>query len=1243
MTPEALSFRMVNTIFWMDRSQIFSKKRVLRHKFSPNIFVLSQDLPNRFPMLRKSRSAAFAVMVMAGGLSAGAQEQAGVERQPLAERPSHHGETLFTTLPAAQTGIDVVNSYDDPRIWAARYEEFAFGSIGTGVAIGDYDGDGLPDVYLAGKAARGRLYRNLGDWRFKDVTEAAGVATGTPEWETGTAFADIDNDGDLDLYVCRAGAANRLYLNQGDGTFKEAAHAAGLDLADASVMADFADYDRDGSLDMFVQTNLLDILAAPRGQRDHLYHNRGDGTFAEVTDTAGIHGQSQGHGAIWWDPDENGWPDLYVGNDFVVPDQLYLNRGDGGFVDVINAFAPSCPYFAMGSDIGDVNNDGRLDLLVADMLPTSREQYVSGMLNMQAKTATRVPAVAAAQAMHNVLLLSTGTARFQEAAVLAGIAATGWSWSVRFEDLDEDGRVDLHVTNGMFRDFLDADFLARVNQVDLPARKRLVQAAPELRERNWAFRNRGDLGFEPVGAAWGLDHHGISFSAAFGDLDGDGDLDLIFSNYNAPPTVCRNDSAGTHRVVLALRGTASNRFGIGARVRLESATGVQVRQLTAARGYLATSEPIIHFGLGGDARIDRLTIDWPSGRRQVIEGLSADSRYVITEPSADSGSAPKRPAAQFRDISSLAGLALAVIETPVDEFAAQPLLPARQQSLGPSLAVADLDGDGVDDILVGGVIGQPRQLLLQVGPKHLAGGNSALRQEPAVADAGILVFEANGDGQPDLLVAKGGVNQPAGDPSYQPRLLYGRGRGLFDEAPAGALPPLPISAGPAVAADFDRDGQLDVFIGGRVVPGDYAATPRSALLCNDGGRFVDVTEQIAPGLSQVGHVQSALWTDVDQDGWLDLLVATHWGGIRCWRNQAGRGLVDVSAELGFTAAGSGWWNSIAAADFNGDGQPDYAVGNLGLNTRYRASPEAPVVLLAGTFDASGRKHLIETETVDGQLFPIRARDTLLTAIPTLRRRAPSYHAYARSTAESLLGTDQMAAATRLEVTELRSGVFLSEGTGSARGFRFVPLPRAAQIAPLFGLVAGDFDGDGRADLYAVQNTHAPHDEIGRFAGGVSQLLRGDGHGGFTCASPEQSGLVVSGEARALAVKDFDRDGWPDFIVSRPDATTLAFLNNPQDGRAEFSIQLAGTKANPAAIGARITVVHQNGMTQTAEVHAGSGYLSQSSTATFFGFPSANPPLELHVQWPDGRRSLHAWRAGAHALRIAQPSATPAAP
>jgi hypothetical protein len=1044
----------------------------------------------------------------------------------------------FTPLSAEQTGIAMVNHYDDPAMWGARYREFSLGAIGTGVAIADFDGDGRPDVFVVSKTGKNHLYRNLGGFRFEDVTDHAGVGEPGGAWQQGAAFADVNNDGRPDLYVCRFNAPNLLFMNRGDGTFAEEAAPRGLALSDASGMAAFCDYDRDGWLDVYVQTNLLDGERRPNGQRDHLYHNNGDGTFTDVTDRAGISGDTQGHSATWWDYDEDGWLDLYVANDFKDPDQLYRNKGDGTFTNVLSWVVPHTAHSSMGADTADLNNDGHPDLVVADMAATSREADQRGMAGLrQGLTDNEQNPGAAPQFMRNAVFLGTGTGRVLEAAFLAGLAATDWTWTVLFEDLDNDGRVDGWFTNGMVRELHSTDLTQRMlTRESLAERVRIAKASPVLAQRHLAYRNLGDLRFEETGQAWGLDQTGVGFGSAFADLDGDGDLDLVYTSMDAPVSVLRNDAAGGQSIVVALRGTRSNRFGAGATVRIATDRGPQMRTLTLARGYLSTGEPILHFGLGEETTVRTLTVEWPSGARQSFPDLPAGRRYEITEPAGPALPPPPRVPPLFAEVSQQLGFEFASREKPFNEWAAQPLLPCRLNRPGPTALAADLDRDGQDDLVLGGVSGESGRLLSNLGDGQFMAYGTNLFPETMVPDGPIAAFDADADGDLDLLVTKAGTAAPAGSAAYEPRLLLNNGRGRFTPA-AGVLPAMPVSAGAAAVADFEHSGRPGIFLGGRSVPGAYPQVPRSALLAWRDGKYADVTAGLAPALANPGLVTAALWADVDADGWADLIVACEWGRVSCFRNREGKGFDDVTEKLGFDSGGTGWWRALVAADLNADGRPDFAAGNTGLNTRYHATAAEPALLYAGVSVGGSAPQLIEAEYREGKLYPLRDRDTLAKYLPAALRPFPTAAAYAKAGLEEIFPAPVLAGATRLAATELRNGVFLSQPDGT---WKFTALPRLAQIAPITAWQAGDFDGDGRVDLLAVGNVHTPTAETGRFDGGLGWLLRGDGRGGFTPLPVAESGIVVPGDARALVVTDLDRDGHPDFLVTQNNGRALFF-------------------------------------------------------------------------------------------------------
>lgn len=1132
------------------------------------------------------------------------------------------GKTLFTRLDAAQLGLPVQNPYDDPTMWAQRYREYMGGGMGSGVAAGDFDGDGKVDLYVSTKTRPGRLYRNLGGWKFEDVTDAAGlseqgswfdrikstVSSDAPAiWRQGAVFADVNNDGRPDLYVCRNRAPNLLYVNQGDGTFREEAAERGLALVDGSVVGAFADYDRDGWLDVFILTNQMEGTE-PTGRPDRLFRNTGDGQYVEVTQPAGIAGETFGHAATWFDYDGDGWPDLHVANDFAGADHLYRNNRDGTFTNVINAVAPHVPYSAMGVDAADVNNDGHFDLLIADMATTTRERDRRGLAASRDDVlmmGTRAGAVP--QYLRNTLLLNTGRGVFREAAIWAGLAATDWTWSLRFEDFDLDGWTDLHVTNGMVREANNSDLLVRMmGALSDKERIAVMKSSPVLAESNLAYRNLRGEGFAPVTAEWGLGEVGVSFGAATADLDHDGDLDLVYLNYDGGLSVFRNDVTAGHRVIVRLHGTRSNRFGAGAVVRVESAsTGRQARTLIIARGYASGSDLVAHFGLGADPKISRLTVEWPSGVRQELTDLDAGFAYTITEQGEPAKAAPPAPAALFTTRSEAPGLALtdeSPLALPDKE---QVFLPFRTDRGGPGLAVADVDGDGHDDIYLGATTGSPARLLrwrdgtyAAEPPRGVAPGT--------VEDGPPLFLDADGDGARDLLVTKAGANAAAWPDWFRPVLYAGDGRGGF--TPTDRLPALSLNVGAAVAADLDGDGDLDLFLGGRSVPGHYPEKPASALLRNDGGRFTDITPD---SLRQVGLVKSALWRDVEGDGRPDLILALEWDTVRCFRNEGDGRFSDQTAKLGFASGGRGWWNGLASADFNGDGRPDFAAGNLGLNTIHEATPKHPATLFRGDFAQNGTKLLAEAVYDGATLYPLRGRADLGARLPLILRKFPRNDAFAKATFKDVFGEKPLAAAERFEADNFSSGVFLSQPDGT---YRFTPFPRTAQIGPIQGLVATDLDGDGRADVAAVQNSDIA---VPRFHGDVGIFLKGGGDGTFTALAPERSGIVLPGNGRAIVLLDPANDARPGLFLTQHGGRS-EFLANEAPVTRWLKLRLVGRAGNPDAIGARVRLTFADGRVTHHEIGLGGGWFSQGAPAIH----AAGPVTEAAVRWPDGHTSRH---------------------
>ena len=1122
---------------------------------------------------------------------------------------------------------------------------------------------------------------------------------GDAAWGIGTALIDIDNDGDLDIYVCNYDHPNQLFINRlihegkrGEAlSFSEEAARFGINVIDACVEPSFCDFDRDGDLDLYLLMHQLyreggrpveglkifeengkyvledkwrryfwveqeerredgSFLYNEAPRADRFFRNDGEAGFTDITGPAGISTERHwGNSATWWDYNNDMWPDLYIGNDFFSPDFLYRNNGDGTFTEVAKETLRHSTWFSMGAVQSDFNNDGLTDFVLADMLPTTHYMQKASMGSMGARLDKLAKVDGPRQLMRNALYINTGTDRFMEGSWLAGVAKTEWTWAIRSADFDCDGLPDLYFTNGIPRQFNHSD-LPEMNHESLVGRTQWehYEHTEERREANAAFRNLGNFEFEKTTQEWGLDHIGMSYGASMGDLDRDGRIDLVVTNLQDPVSVYRNQNAAdSNRIVIDFKGISSNSHGIGCQVAIETDSGRQVRHLYPSGGFLDADEAIAHFGLGPNTVVRTLKVDWPSGRSQLFRDLEANQRYTITEPDgpAEKSSPVKsrRPESpMFTESDVLDGFGN--IEAAFNDFDRQLLLPFKLSQLGPAQAWGDIDGDGDSDLFFGGASGQPGQLFenkteagsaeVRLRPKPVPLFSADARYE----DMGTVFIDVDSDGDLDLYVASGGIECDPGDKLLQDRLYLNNGEGEFSRAPEGSVPEFRESSSVVVAADVDRDGDVDLFVGSRSVPGHYPGIPRSIFLRNDGGRFTNATAEIGPQLEKTGLVTSALWSDVDADGWQDLLVTHDWGAVKLFRNREGK-LEDDTENAGLSE-NLGWWNGIAGRDIDGDGDIDYVATNLGLNTQYHASVDSPELLFYGDFDGTGKYHIVEAEYAieDGKkvCYPRRGLSCSSHAMPFVREKLTTYHDYASSTLFDIYDQSKLEKSQLHTANNLRSVLLRNDGEGV---FQIEPLPHLAQIAPAFGVVLRDFDLDGITDCFLVNNHFTPQPETGAMDGGLSLLLRGTGNveNPFEPVWPGESGLEVPGDSKSLGAIDLNLDGRDDFVVGVNSGNPSVFLNSIENPNTQpLRIQLTGKPGNPFAIGSRVTVIAQGLASQTAEVHAGGGYLSQSDAGLNFAAPKGSEgEVKVTVTWPDGSESTAKSATGAAFLKIEQ--------
>ncbi len=1131
---------------------------------------------------------------------------------------------LFEQLPADQTGIHFANTLRESD--SLNIITFEYFYNGGGVGLGDINNDGLVDVFLGGNMTKSRLYLNRGNFTFEDITDKAGIHTGDG-WATGISMVDINADGFLDIYVCRAGPygsekrANQLYINQKNGIFAEQARPYGLDDTSHTTQAAFLDYDRDGDLDVYLVTNVMEktgpnIIRPKRNDgsaesTDRLYRNNGNNTFTNVSNEAGILTEGYGLGISVVDVNRDGWPDVYVANDYLSNDHLYINQQNGTFTDQITRYFRHQSYSAMGTDAADIDNDGLVDFITLDMLPEAdeRRKNMIGLMNYD-RHLSELRYGYSPQFMRNTLQHNngpnpeTGQPTFSEIGRLAGIHRTDWSWSALLADYDNDGFRDLLVTNGYPKDLTNRDFVAyrmaqyQQGSTDNGQLMEALNKVPAASVTSYLFRNNaGNLTFTNQSAAWGFTKPAFSNGAAYADLDNDGDLDLVINNIDQEAFVYRNwanQLRKNHYLRIQLHGPKTNPTGFGTTVALFYGGRQQFMEQSPVRGYESTVEPTLHFGLGAATVVDSMRITWPDGKSQRLTSVKANQVLVVNYTNAVPAQNTRPTAAKpiFREAPAAMGIRYKHTDELYIDFKIQPLLPHLLSQNGPGVAVGDMNGDGRDDFFVGGAFNQSGRVFMQ-GPHNTFKNSPLTTGQKYEEDMGSLLFDADQDGDLDLYVVSGSNEFDTGSTYYRDRLYINTGtdRTGFPTftLSADALPNSTSSGSTINAADFDRDGDLDLFVGGRLSPGQYPMPTDSYLLRNDavspaGNRtnspkFTDVTNTVCPSLDKLGMVTSALWTDFDRDGWVDLLVVGEWMPITFLKNKHGK-LIDVTNATGLSHT-HGWWNSLVAGDFDGDGDTDYVAGNLGLNNEWRTTPDKPVTMLAGDFDKNGTVDPVICQYMGDALCPVHPRDEMASQMNYLRRKFPRYADYANATIADVFSADQQRQAYIAKSETFQSVYLENRGNGQ---FRLRPLPTPAQLAPVFGMTSGDYDHDGKLDVLLTGNSYATEAITGRYDAFSGLFLTGDGKGNFRPLSTQASGFFVGGDAKGLAELTLS-DGQSLLLAAQNNDVLKAFV--PRSGSKTTTLQ-----AHPLDAFAEVT--GPDGRTVRHEFYYGSTYLSQSS-------------------------------------------------
>ncbi len=1013
-----------------------------------------------------------------------------------------NSDTLFSIISSTSSQIDFTNSVNQTNEFNCL--NYTYALIGGGVAVGDINNDGLEDIYFNSNQNSNKLYINNGNFEFRDVTNKAGVSD-EQGWSTGVNMIDINNDGWLDIYVCKSASVenselrkNKLFINQKDGTFKENAKAWGLDHNGFSIQSYFFDYDKDGDLDMYLVNHRSDFENTLRIEKkenqkfypeisDHLFRNDGN-HFVNVTQQAKLVNKAWGLSASIGDFNNDSWPDIYVANDYIKPDMLYINNRDGTFSNQINTRFKHISYNSMGSDFADINNDFLPDLMILEM---SAEDHIRSKENMATMNTEGFEKIVNSNYhypyMANVLQLNNGNGSFSDIGQLAGISKTDWSWAPLIADFDNDGFKDIMVTNGIERNFGNQDYPRQVkanldNNVEM-TKMEVIDMIPSEKIENYSYKNNGDLTFENTTKNWGLNQKLNSNGIAYADFDNDGDLDMVMNNMGDVASIYKNNAVGNF-ISITLVGTNKNKNGIGAQVKVITKEKQQYQELYVSRGYQSSVSNVLNFGLGNETEIEMIEVIWPNGKVSILETIEANKKITINVKNANNVAKTKFIANRnLRPIKpERLGIDYKHSESNFDDFSKQVLLPQKQSQKGAAFSVGDVNNDGLEDIFLGGGENQPSRLYLQTNLGTFKKREVLpFKQDQSYQDNGSLFLDVDNDGDLDLFVTSGGYHLSKQSKLLQDRLYINTGNGDFKKS--NALPKLLFSSKSSVAFDFDNDGDQDIFVGGNTKPGQYPLASTSYILENQNGKFKDVTNTIAKEFSQVGIINDLLVSDFDNDGLKDLIVVGEWMPITVFKNHNG---IFKKLELPEFKYTSGWWNTIKALDIDNDGDQDYLVGNLGGNNKFNPTKEKPVHIYGNDFDDNGSYDMVLSKSYKGKLVPIRGKECSTQQNAFVSEKMETYKDFANSTLVDIYGKEAIEYAYHKEVYEFNS-VVLKNNNGV---YKVEKLPNTAQIGPTMGFEFTDINKDGITDVIGVGAIHETEVETIRYDANIGYILIG---------------------------------------------------------------------------------------------------------------------------------------------------------